>query len=219
MKPNDLAFEREYREQRSAGAEGLYSSYDSDIAHLSQILQSDCAPKAGRALEVGCGAGNLTLWLAAQGFSAAGIDSAPSAVAWARERAVEAGIQADFKVGDAVHLGEYFTEPFDLIIDGACYHFILDDDRSRFLQHVYDLLNPSGLFVVESLCSVGDGVSPTREETRVGGQVAVRHIGTVNSLVQEVRAAGFYVTYLDVMFYRDAPTRGDLSLLAVKPPE
>lgn len=219
LRPSEIAFEREYRERRRAGAEGLYDSYDSDIAHLGKLLQSEHAPKGGRALEIGCGAGNLTLWLAARDFSAAGIDSAPSAIAWARERAAQAGVQADFKVGDAARLRDFFAEPFDLIVDGACFHFILGDDRGLFLRQVYGLLGPSGLFVLESLCSVGEGAPRAAlEETRVGGRAAVRHIGTVESLVGEVRAAGFYVAHLEVTFYRDAPTRGDLTLLAVRPP-
>src|SRR6185436_6817751 len=57
-----------------------------------------------RSLDLGCGTGTNSVWLAQQGFEVTGIDVAPLAVKRAEERARAEGITAHFVVGDVLHL-------------------------------------------------------------------------------------------------------------------
>ena len=54
----------------------------------------------GRALELGCGTGTNTVWLAQHGFDCTGVDLSPRAIARARQRADEAGVQVNFLEAD-----------------------------------------------------------------------------------------------------------------------
>ncbi|MDN3495216.1 methyltransferase domain-containing protein [Planococcus sp. APC 4015] len=54
----------------------------------------------GRALDLGCGEGADTIWLAEHGWDATGIDISPTAVARARQAARAAGVTARFVVSD-----------------------------------------------------------------------------------------------------------------------
>src|SRR3954453_12870546 len=57
-----------------------------------------------RALELGCGTGTNSAWLAQQGFEVTGIDVAPLAVEQAEKRAHAAGVKVHFVVADVHHL-------------------------------------------------------------------------------------------------------------------
>src|SRR5438876_11252183 len=57
-----------------------------------------------RALELGCGTGTNSVWLAQQGFEVTAIDLAPLAVERAEKRAHAAGAKVNFVVADMCHL-------------------------------------------------------------------------------------------------------------------
>ncbi|HVE71188.1 MAG TPA: methyltransferase domain-containing protein, partial [Thermoanaerobaculia bacterium] len=56
--------------------------------------------RGGRALDVGCGAGVFSVWLAEQGMDVTGIDLFPEAIAMAEARAREHAVKATFVMGD-----------------------------------------------------------------------------------------------------------------------
>lgn len=76
-----------------------------------------------RALEIGCGTGNNSVWLAQQGFEVTGIDLAPLAVERAQERARAAGIHAHFLAADVLQLPE-LKGSFAFFFDRGCYHAV-----------------------------------------------------------------------------------------------
>src|SRR5690349_16253854 len=57
---------------------------------------------AGAVLDAGCGTGENALHVAALGLRALGVDVAETAVALAREKAAQRGVDADFVVADAM---------------------------------------------------------------------------------------------------------------------
>ncbi len=81
------------------------------------------AIQPGRALEIGCGTGTNSVWLAEQGFQVTGLDVAPLAVEMAEQRAKAAGVQATFRVADVLQLPE-LGGPFDFFFDRGCYHAV-----------------------------------------------------------------------------------------------
>lgn len=76
-----------------------------------------------RALDVGCGTGVNSVWLAQQGFDVTGIDLAPLAVEQAAKRARDAGVKAHFLAADILHLPDW-GEPFAFFFDRGCYHAV-----------------------------------------------------------------------------------------------
>ena len=96
-----------------------------------------------RALELGCGTGTNSVWLAQQGFEVTGIDLAPLAVERAEQRAHAAGVTAHFVVGDVLHLPE-LEGPFAFFFDRGCYHAVRRDAPKQYAPAVARQLASGG---------------------------------------------------------------------------
>jgi 2-polyprenyl-3-methyl-5-hydroxy-6-metoxy-1,4-benzoquinol methylase len=76
------------------------------------VVAADLAP--GRSLELGCGVGQNSIWLAQRGWLAGGVDASPSAIRRAVEAAQEARVDVNFQVQDVTSWRPRFT--YDLVI-------------------------------------------------------------------------------------------------------
>ena len=123
----------------------------------------------GRVLEVGCGTGELSLFLSRQGHEVLGVDVAPSAVARAREKARWRRVDATFVVWDALRLSELGVRA-DTVVDSAMLHCLGPDEQRRALREIRDVLRPGGRYYL--LCdarpdgSRSYGASLSRAELR-----------------------------------------------------
>jgi SAM-dependent methyltransferase len=88
-----------------------------------------------RTLELGCGTGTNSVWLAQKGFDVTGVDVAPLAVERAERRAEAAGVIARFVVADVLHLPE-LNGPFEFFFDRGCYHAIRRDAPEQYAPTV-----------------------------------------------------------------------------------
>lgn len=107
------------------------------------------------ALDVGCGLGRNSGWLAAQGFSVTGIDIAAAALAEATRRGEERAdgeraryLSCDF-VRTAVPGG-----PFDLVYDSGCFHHLAPHRRISYRAALDAALAPHGVF---GICTFAAG--------------------------------------------------------------
>lgn len=98
-------------------------------------------------IDVGCGTGENTLWMAQRGHEAWGVDNVEAAVEKAKAKAAERGITATFRVADALDLGA-LGRTFATAIDSGCFHTFDDDQRSRFCASLRTVLEPGGLYHV-----------------------------------------------------------------------
>jgi cyclopropane fatty-acyl-phospholipid synthase-like methyltransferase len=87
----------------------------------------------GSVLDVGCGSGEHALLAASLGLAALGIDSAPRAIELALVKANERGIEARFKVWDALCL-DGLGEQFDTVLDCGLFHVFDDEQRSPYVS-------------------------------------------------------------------------------------
>ena len=120
--------------------------------------------KPGRALEVGCGTGTNSLWLAQQGFDVIGVDLARLAVEQARAKAPMCRFEVlDFLAADPP------GGPFDFVFDRGCWH-VFDEaaDRERFAARVAERLAPGGkwLSLIGSTEGAPRDVGPPRRSAR-----------------------------------------------------
>jgi SAM-dependent methyltransferase len=104
---------------------------------------SDLPP--GRALDLACGEGQNSVWLAERGWKAVGVDFSDVAIAKARERAARDGIAAEFTVADLL---EYEPEAsaFDLVL--LLYFHLPPDDLRVVLARAAAALAPGGTLLV-----------------------------------------------------------------------
>ncbi|MFF3322377.1 class I SAM-dependent methyltransferase [Streptomyces sp. NPDC002889] len=114
-----------------------------DESLASYLDRSLFAP--GRVLDLGCGPGRNALHLASLGFQVDAVDLSPTAIAWAEDRAREAGADIRFHCGDAFTLtASELGGPYDLIYDSGCFHHLPPHRRISYLTLLERALAPGG---------------------------------------------------------------------------
>lgn len=116
-------------------------------------------PRPCAVLDVGCGAGSNVLYLARQGFESHGVDLSPGAVRAANDRAREANLTIDVRVGDGLDLG-FPSARFGGVIDHGCFHTLPVRRRPDYAREISRVLRPGGAFVLSWVA---------REHTRATG--------------------------------------------------
>lgn len=96
-----------------------------------------------RVLDLGCGTGTNSVWLAQQGFEVTGVDVAPLAVEQAEARAQAAGVQVHFLVADVLGLPD-LGGPFGFFFDRGCYHAVRRDAPLQYAPTVARQLAAGG---------------------------------------------------------------------------
>lgn len=128
--------------------------WDTNISPPELVAEVE-GPQAltpGRALDLGCGTGTNSLYLAGYGWHVTGIDFIPSAVEQAHEKQRSAGTLAGsvrFLVGDVTRLEALGLEPgYTLLFDLGCLHTIEDSARASYARGVAHLAAPGALFLL-----------------------------------------------------------------------
>lgn len=115
----------------------------------SAVLQAAAKARAarGRALDVGCGAGVFSVWLAQQGYQVTGIDLFPEALEMARERARRAGVALELVSADLLDFAP--AAGFALVFDSGCLHSLVGGSLAAYKRQLLRWLEPGGDFVLE----------------------------------------------------------------------
>jgi SAM-dependent methyltransferase len=109
---------------------------------------------AGAVLDAGCGTGENALHLASLGLSVLGVDVAETALAIARAKADDRGIDVEFATADAFHLGR-LGRSFETVLDCGLFHTFDGDERPRYVASVASGTEHDGTLYV--LCFSDDG--------------------------------------------------------------
>jgi ubiquinone/menaquinone biosynthesis C-methylase UbiE len=104
-------------------------------------------PKTARVLEIGCGAGLMTMELAKRGFSVEAFDSAQSMINLTLQLATQTGLMSNINahIGDAHNL-LYEKESFDLIIALGVIPWLCDFEKA--LQEMQRVTRRGGYIIV-----------------------------------------------------------------------
>ncbi|MEZ6047371.1 MAG: class I SAM-dependent methyltransferase [Planctomycetaceae bacterium] len=115
---------------------------------LMKVLQEQNI-QPGRALELGCGTGTNSIYLAKQGFDVTAIDISERALETAAMKAHEANVEVRFILGDLCDL-HLVTSPFDFVFDRGCYHCVRKIDLPGFMDTLNKYTHPGSLWL--TLC-------------------------------------------------------------------
>jgi cyclopropane fatty-acyl-phospholipid synthase-like methyltransferase len=115
----------------------------------------------GSAIDLGCGTGEHVLALVRRrGVEAWGIDSTPAAIAAARAKARERGIErAQFIEGDALAV-DALGRLFDTVIDCGLFHVLSETERRRYIEQLGRVVPRGGLHLMLGFASNSSGFGP-----------------------------------------------------------
>ncbi len=125
-----------------------------------QVAQlTAAAGRSARAIDVGCGTGTHSIYLAEQGLAVTGIDASQTAIRRAKEKALQAGVTPEFILHDVTRL-EFLADPFDVALDMGCLHGLGDTEQQRYAAELGRLMRAGGTLLVWAMDS--RGLTPVR---------------------------------------------------------
>ncbi len=142
-------------------------------AELTRLVEGPGALPAGRALDVGCGTGDASIYLAQRGWDVTGVDFVRTALQKARRNAETAGARVRFVHGDATRLRGLGIEPgFGLAVDNGCLHGMSAAQRDAYVPELSALVSPGARLVMAAFAegnrSGPRGINRPEVEQRFG---------------------------------------------------
>ena len=100
-----------------------------------------------KALDIGCGTGDNSIWLAQKNFDVIGLDTSEIAIKKAIEKAAEAKVKCTFKLVNFL-TSTIEEAPFGFVFDRGCFHSLSgEEERRRFAEKVAAHLEKDGLWL------------------------------------------------------------------------
>jgi SAM-dependent methyltransferase len=116
-------------------------------ADLVELVEGASAP--GRALDLGCGTGTDSIYLARHGWDVTGVDMVPKALAIAHRKATAAGVSPHFVEGDVTRLRDFGVgDEYTLLLDFGCFHTLPQDRRDAYVKSVSEAAAPGAMFLL-----------------------------------------------------------------------
>jgi SAM-dependent methyltransferase len=158
---------------------------------------------AGTALDLGCGTGDSSIYLAQHGWRVTGVDYVPQALDKARAKAAANKASVDFVRADVTRLSSAgLGNNFGLIVDNGCLHNMSDSDRDAYVREVSAVAAPDARLLIVAFAPGGRfgvrGVGPAEMERRFSHGWTLLSTGAERELDREQTPARYY------HFQRDA---------------
>lgn len=122
------------------------------IGEVDFLLKEINNDKSKNILDIGCGTGRHAVELAKRGFKVTGVDLSESQLKRAKEKAIAANVNVEFRLMDACKIN--FTAEYDLVImicEGAFPLMETDEKNFIILQNAGRALKPGGKFIFTTL--------------------------------------------------------------------
>jgi ubiquinone/menaquinone biosynthesis C-methylase UbiE len=103
--------------------------------------------KKGKALDLCCGAGTNTVYMAKKDFDVVAIDISPTAIKIAKKKAQQGRVSIDFLMESFTDLS-FEDEAFNFVFDMGCFHHVEVQDRAKFIKGVFRVLKKEGIYML-----------------------------------------------------------------------
>jgi SAM-dependent methyltransferase len=138
---------------------------------LRDLIQGDGALAPGTALDLGCGTGDNSIYLARHGWQVTGVDFVAKAVEKARAKAEANKLTVNFARADVTRLSsEGVGTNFGLIVDNGCLHGMSPEDRDAYVREVTAVAAPDARLLLVEFVTGGSygvpGIDPDEAKTR-----------------------------------------------------
>ena len=153
---------------------------------------------AGRALEVGCGTGDCSIYLAQHGWQVTAVDFVAKPLERARAKASAAGAAVEFLRADVTQLSRAgIGANFELIVDNGCLHNMSDPDRDSYVREITAVAAPDARLLIVAFVPGGRfgvrGVDPEEMERRFTPAWRLLAAGDERELDRERTATRYYL--------------------------
>ncbi len=107
-------------------------------------------------LDLGCGTGRNSNYLAELGNSVIGIEISKTAIDLAKNRAKELGVNVDYKLGDIGANYDIPSDSIDVILDVTSSNSLNEKGREIYLSEMNRVLKSGGYIFIRALCKDGN---------------------------------------------------------------
>jgi len=165
---------------------------------LRELVEETDTLPPGSALDVGCGTGDTSIYLAQHGWQVTGVDFTPKALEKARTKARTADAAVNFVHADVTHLRQAgINGPFQVIVDNGCLHNMNDDDRDSYVREVSAVAGPDAWLLIVAFVPGGRfgvrGIDPTEMERRFASGWTLVSAGDERELDAEKTPTRYYL--------------------------
>ena len=127
--------------------DGSYADRSWPSAYLDSLLSlNDSLPKGGRALDLACGRGRNSIFLARNNFLVDAIDISPVALRYAVQESIKSNLSINWVLADLMEkklpMRGQITASYDLIV---MFRFVSND----LLESLVSMLAPNGVLISE----------------------------------------------------------------------
>jgi len=103
--------------------------------------------KKGKMLDICCGDGTNSVYLAKNNFSVYASDISLKAIQYAKEKALQEKVQINLILQNFINLS-FTNKIFDFVFDMGCFHHVQISDRTTFIESVKMVLKKNGLYML-----------------------------------------------------------------------
>jgi SAM-dependent methyltransferase len=155
---------------------------------------------AGSALEVGCGTGDCSIYLAQRGWKVTAVDFVAKPLERARAKAGAAGAAVDFLRADVTQLSRAgIGANFELIVDNGCLHNMSDADRDAYVREISALAAPDARLLIVAFVPGGRvgvrGVDRAEMERRFAQSWTLLSAGPERELDRAEKTPAWYYLF------------------------
>lgn len=152
-------------------------------------------------LDLGCGTGRNSNYLAEKGNDVFGVDIAKNAINIAEHRARKNKLSGSVSyiiqsIGDALPFDNNY---FDLILDITSSNSLNEKERAVYIKEIYRTLKPGGFVIVRALCKDGDKNAKKLLENNPGREkdtYFLKELGLVERVFSEVDLRDLYSNFI-----------------------
>lgn len=151
----DTVWEREYRNPQLVTKD---EKPQKDTLRFLKFLKKEegVTVEGLRVLDLGCGTGRNSNYLASMGNTVTGFEISQTAIDLARARAEALGLSVEYSRHDIGGKYPFDDNTFDLILDVTSSNSLNEKEREIYLTETHRVLKTGGYFFVKTLCKDGD---------------------------------------------------------------
>lgn len=123
----------------------VFTELQEDMPEVVELLKKDGVRDV---LDLGCGAGRHSVYLAGQGFNVSGIDASPSGIEITKRRLDAEKLSADLKIGDIYEKLPYPDNSFQAIVSTQVLHHNRIEKIRDLIREMKRILSPNGIIFV-----------------------------------------------------------------------